>query len=1124
MPYQLINDNYLLRHLEGVSESTDLKNKTISEIIDETVNSADCSQKLTELVIVVPTFKLVRRYKSQIVAKLKKPADSPKVVSFRDFTRKIFDKLLGVRVISEAYSLTLFDEAIKNSELGYFKYTGFGSSTSQSLKQLSTTISGLRKDGITSENILSRTIQPNETAEKTAQEPKSKINDFKTIEKSYEDLLGSDLCDESGILLMLNKFLEQPDNFKLFKQVIFPAQLILFDQFSNFRIPECEFMQHLARTDAAVSCQIDFNEKTGPILSGLDDTILKLSSYGYSIREIKSNPKNANPYVTFLNNNLFLLKPKMSSGSDIFNNVIKIAAERNPAEEVKMIGRLVKKLNLEENISLSDICICYRRPTDYVDLFREIFYRYDIPVNISDRSNLNSVSFVVSLFSMLDIFLNGYAYSDIKSAFSATFYSDPDSEKPVDLANSFDFVAAKYRIEGGFENGGMYHWKSLIKIRDNYENPDFNFDISQREKKFIVDRINETLELLDFINKLFDGFGNKITPDQFSDLIYNLLEHYRIEKKTRDSYNALKIKADNKKISMIEAALDLDNIEKQAKAYNAVTQILDEFVSILKERGGESKNLQFYVDGFRVAVAGKRYQIREKIDWGVTVTSIEQTRGIPYKIMILCGMSDNRFPLAFHTDALLGKTLFNTETKHYIEERLLFYKFLSNNGEELSSGRKKLFLTYPLFDSDGSNYPRSSYIDYILNILSLPDVYSEKDSEKAADKKIYDMTSNLKFVDKFMQELKHSAASDAEYRQKIGRHAQTLTERTKKAKTVSAQNNLIFNQLMPTMKQNLMETANDPYSPTALDSYQRCSEQYFINYLLNIGSPEDKTESLNGKEKGNLIHKVLYHFYSDFAHPKAIPGCELSTVNLEPDNSCFEEIIDLAEQEFNKLSIDNPFILLDRGSIIGSGQFPGNLEFFLLNQFERIRNRSWRPSPGLFEYKIDEMPIEIDGKIYKFRGKIDRVEFYYDETGKKLAVYIGDYKSNEASIKKDSLQLGLYLEMIVREMRNQKLVPDDLELAPGGGFWYFYGNKRQARESLSNSDISYKIQFADAEFPPNDEYLNKRSKPQLSETFLPENLKKAKNIIDNISNGIFAPTEKTCPEFCKLKSICRKND
>ena len=74
-----------------------------------------------------------------------------------------------------------------------------------------------------------------------------------------------------------------------------------------------------------------------------------------------------------------------------------------------------------------------------------------------------------------------------------------------------------------------------------------------------------------------------------------------------------------------------------------------------------------------------KFQIREKKKFGVDVTSIEQIRGLDYKVKILVGAVENKLPLPFGTDKLLGLMLPDTEERHYYNEYMQFVDFMNDD-------------------------------------------------------------------------------------------------------------------------------------------------------------------------------------------------------------------------------------------------------------------------------------------------------------------------------------------------------------------------------------------------------------------------------------------------------------
>jgi superfamily I DNA/RNA helicase len=161
-----------------------------------------------------------------------------------------------------------------------------------------------------------------------------------------------------------------------------------------------------------------------------------------------------------------------------------------------------------------------------------------------------------------------------------------------------------------------------------------------------------------------------------------------------------------------------EEIEKNGKALSkfieTIFQIADIYDSINE---GNSISFNDALEMIKSVTNLTKFQLEEKKNLGVNVTSIEQIRGINYRALILCGAVDGEFPLLFRTDKLLGKELPNSEKNHYDKEKLMFYNFITNNIKMLNDEKMNLYIFYPKFDKS-KQLIRSSFIDDLWVITS----------------------------------------------------------------------------------------------------------------------------------------------------------------------------------------------------------------------------------------------------------------------------------------------------------------------------------------------------------------------------------------------------------------------
>lgn len=176
-------------------------------------------------------------------------------------------------------------------------------------------------------------------------------------------------------------------------------------------------------------------------------------------------------------------------------------------------------------------------------------------------------------------------------------------------------------------------------------------------------------------------------------------------------------------------------------------------------------------------------------------------------------------------------------------------------------------------------------------------------------------------------------------------------------------------------------------SYTSLDKYLKCPFQYYVSSILKI-VPYENTFSLF---VGNLFHHVLEEYFNGRKNWKELYEEEISKFSANFKEKFF----------FDKLKDDLEFIIQtieDQDS------------HSLLNKIKT-------------EEKII---LDIKGKpIIHFQGKIDKIK-YLEEDSYVLAILI-DYKTGNASMKKEYMPLGFHLQLpiylyLISSIQNKVLV------------------------------------------------------------------------------------------------------
>ncbi|MCU0425808.1 MAG: PD-(D/E)XK nuclease family protein [Candidatus Kapabacteria bacterium] len=861
------------------------------------------------------------------------------------------------------------------------------------------------------------------------------------------------------------------------KTVLPNATTLVLDGFTEFKKPEERFLAALYYAPFHSRIILDYSDANGPLFGGLQDTVASLQGFsgkpvaekdGKTPDEISLVPRYTAFTTDTAANDRFKERreehlPKASylrrwlfnTEEDIrhegFNDAVRIVAFDNRADEVRSIAKLLRYFALKENIPLAEMCVVMRQPEQYSSLFREMFALYDIPANITDRFPLEKSPVVTAVFAVLDMLLYGYKREDVNRALQSPYLRFERKERgykkyaPLNAANLFT-VAGRLRISGGrrFGRDGKTQWQrrmdsrlAYLSKREIMLNRDQNAD---RDELAETRRFIEEIELAkrDFtaLLALFPEEQSQLTPREFSEFINDaILAKLRVHDQIVAFHNharglASEGQSDSNAKRMTEFLSLEEEVEKDARALASFLKILEEFTAILQERDTRAhrantslpperpRSLEEYIERLRTAVRSGRYQVREKLGYGVTVTAAEQIRGVPFRLTVICGAVDGEFPGRYVPETFLGKELVDSEERFLRKERVQFYQALTNNAPLLESGGKRVFITYPSRADNGDDLTRSSFVDALLKITSLQEagcVVSQElrltasqasmrptpspqapsnqasndqvtnDLEPWLHSSLFGLASEEETVR--AAALKYVKALPEERSQVIEAFVGEMEREDAKAALMRVREHLdaVLSQSETAAKDVHVEgerLAKTAYSISALEQYAKCPYQFFAAKTLRLREIQEYDTSLSPLESGSLLHRILYKFYQELQQEQretafvvkpiqsGLP--DLITVQLEAsERERYRRLLhSIAEEELKVIRFDHPFFDLDREAILGQipiPQAPNNQE---QNLQAPSNQEPSNQEPSNQEYtRRGKLDIWLDSELARAEGK-----------------------------------------------------------------------------------------------------------------------------------------------------------
>jgi ATP-dependent helicase/DNAse subunit B len=1147
-----------------------------SEIIDESINI----DNLSNFLLIVPTGKLTKFLKYNSIEKYykihNKPCGEISIFNLDKFSELIFDNIFPnnkLRKLSEPYRLALTQESAENAPLEF--YTNNGKKFYYHvIERLSNIIYGLREDGITYDSMADE-ISKIESGEIVIKD-KKKFSDIVKIFIGYENLLENKYLDPPALLKLLiiyaNNYLLKNNNLfnsafdELLHKINPELDQIAIYGFSEFKVPEVEFLSKFANSDIPVSIHLDFSEINGPLFGNLQETKSTLLTAGFNFYYTD------NEYQTASNNSLLnddlKQNPKYFLRRWLFNvereikypmsEMLKIFEFETYNDEVTQISKLIKYLITNEKYEPSDIAVVCRDISLYSTKLRENFYLERIPANFSDRYSLSESQVIIAILSVLDTISGDYSLADVIKTIQSSFLNFTVNDNEINLSNLIQ-VSSELRFPKHNIRLNKQFWIKRITnaidylnivLTDMKSNSESGLDILNLENR--IKNYQKALNDFEQFSTLMPAKQSLYSPDEFRNLVVNdIINKFSMAESIRKIYqfNSVKLNVH----SRIERDIEIESIEKYSRGLSEFLRILAEMIFIMNDRSKVRLPLADYISKLKLIISAAKYQTRDKQKYGVTVTAVEQIREIPFKVTILCGLNDSIFPSSYRPESFLGKELKDSEDRHLHSEQIQFYQFLVNGLDYFDNSKKKIYLTYTKY-RDNYEITRSSFIDSLLKVTDVVPVQfsGNVNTDDLLQKYLwYKSVSNRLEIAALLgtnyfknnNEIVNENSEQNELHsfsgyEVLNNYFQSISNRFKAAND----NSFAFLDLEKDLLS--LNPKNNVYSATDFETFTKCSYQYYSKKILKLKEP-DITESLiNSLEFGNIMHSALYKFYkklqenysNDFILNTPNPNYDLPelkpvVISEKEKNILVMLLTSIIESEFADIKFDHPFIKLAKREILGSQQIIGWAEQFIESELNRNNNSF----PALFEFEFGFSggkrkipPVKLAENLY-LKGKVDRVEFspsisFPTDSAPDLFFTVVDYKSgaggtttNDKIYKGESFQTALYLLAL------KKVFLDYYGINPQSRGAAYYILKPELNKDSKKDTVTVLM-------PKEIDFVEK-SKSKISslehqQEFLENTLDYARKIIDRISVADFSakPLNANVCKYCSFASVCRINE
>ncbi len=1017
------------------------------------------SENPEKILLVVPTNRRLRDLKKKIINHfIDRPVSKIYIETLTTLSNKLLKEKQSFTLLSEAAATVLIKETTEELKLSYFaaysKGIPFGT-----LDKIKNVISEYKKHGILPEILLKE-------AEKLEGGERNKTIDIASIYKRYlekcKTLSALEVGDVYSALFNFSK-----GEFSSAFNFIFPeVENIVFDEFDEFTNLEVDIISKLSdAVNTNLFINFDYHIQNESLFSHLSETFEYLQQDDFR-KILDTTPKKNSGFKNILRTELFN-KNKSELSSTLIDCLYKYKA-KNRIEEVEFIAKSIKQQLIDKEVKPENICVAFNIIGNYSSLVRDTFNKYGIPINLTDRIPLKTSPPVVAAISLLELIENDFYFYDLGRVLTNGFFNFEN----IDF-NNLVYVASELKITSGLQN-----WET--SIQDGISIIKYKEDLVEIEKDQLIRKYKKAEADLRQLKKLLKPFTKKMNSEDFIKIFKGLLLKLRLP------------------FTVLE-----ESAGKEEEFIKSVTVLLNTLTEVLilldKNEPEKFHPLNYYIEQLRTISNWARFNIKERSDYGVLVTSVNEIRGLKFDYLFLGGFCDGDFPTRYSPEIFFSGSYQKKEQIHQTEERFHFY-------QALCTWEKKLFLTIPQKDAD-TELVESTFIKDLEKLFNFTELETMDD---------YSIFSTEQLQIEYARNNKNKSLKNALKRFNVNSSVLNKKDeirRIRKDQPFGEQENNGFIGLDDEIKNYLASYSEREFSVSQLETFAKCPFKYFGERILKLQTIEEPTEEAQPLELGSVLHSILYEFSTKVIKEKISIG----KWGSKEFNNLNKVLFDIAEKKIGSLNLNSPLAFFEKEKILGIDGVKENsiLHKFLItetNSESNFKPKYFEFSFGNFARKENEIkipPLEI-GNI-KLRGKVDRLDV--DEENK---IYnIVDYKLKGKKPTLPELQEGLSLQLPVYLMAGEHILE----------------NVTTDRYGSNNMTI-YSLDYKDSNFGPSNVNLTRKKSltyeeiQKLNDGLTEVTKQKMIEYHNKIKKGFFHLSElenredKVC-KYCNFKSLCR---
>ena len=482
------------------------------------------------------------------------------------------------------------------------------------------TITELKKHAVTIEAIKEEMSKVEDTY------LKNKLQDISIIYENFQNQIQDKYIDETDLLTELSEKILQTNMFK--------ESNIYIDEFAGFTSQEYNIINKLlkiAKNVTITACVDNIGlsaEKDSDIFYANKITISKildiLKEYNENFEEIKleEQKRYKTPELQHLEKNIYENNYKKYEKQ---TENIHLFLAQNQYSEIENVAKNIKKLVYNEGYMYKNISVITKNLDAYSNLAKVIFSKYEIPVFIDEKKDLNQNIIVQYILSILEIFKNNWSTNSVFN-YLKTGFIDIDEEEIFKLEN----YATKWGIK-------QKKWRM-----------DFTYGKNKNNEQE-MERLNEIRkQIVEPIVKLKEDIGKQKTAEKICIVLYNFLLEQNIREKLQE------------KIEKLEENKMIDLANEYKISFDIILEILNDIATVFKdEKITFDKYVQIFKVGLKNSGLGKIPGTQDQ----VTIGDVDRSRSQKVRAVFIIGLNDGIFP-SINKD----EGFFNDADRHILKE------------------------------------------------------------------------------------------------------------------------------------------------------------------------------------------------------------------------------------------------------------------------------------------------------------------------------------------------------------------------------------------------------------------------------------------------------------------------